>query len=69
MRPPPPMSDDEADFAFMEAISSFISLISVVISVFQDLISSMRSAMVGSDMLVAWPVDAVEVEGEGGGEG
>jgi hypothetical protein len=54
MRPPPPMSDDEADFAFMEAISSFISLISVVIFVFHDLISSMRSAMVGSDMLVAW---------------
>jgi hypothetical protein len=63
------MSDDEADFSFLEAISSFISLISVVISVFQDFISSMRSAMVGSDMVVEWPVEVVEVEGEGGGEG
>jgi hypothetical protein len=27
----------------------------------------MRSAMVGSDMVVEWPVDVVEVAGDGGG--
>ena len=36
-------------------------------SVWNDFIISMRSLMVGSAMVVEWPVEGVDVEGGGGG--
>jgi hypothetical protein len=66
---PPPTPDDEDALSFMEAISIFISLISILSSECQDFIISMRSAMEGSDMVLERLVEVVEAEGEGGVEG
>jgi hypothetical protein len=52
MRLPPPTPDDEDALSFKEAISIFISLISILSSECQDFIISMRSAMEGSDMVL-----------------
>jgi hypothetical protein len=54
--PPPPSSDGDDDLSFMVAISAFTE----DNSVWNDFISSMRSLMVGSAMVV-------DVEGNGGG--
>jgi hypothetical protein len=36
-------------------------------AVWNDFISSMRSLMVGSAMVMEWPVEELDVEGDGGG--
>jgi len=61
-RPPPPLSDED-DLSFMVAKSVFTE----DSSVWNDFIISMRSLMVGSAMVVEWPVEAVDTEGDGGG--
>jgi len=57
------LSDDDADLSFMVAMSAFTE----DNSVWNDFIISMRSLMVGSAMVVEWPVEGVDVEGGGGG--
>ena len=60
-RSPPPSVDDEDDLSFMVAFTA-------ANSVWKDCISSMRSLMVGSAMVMEWSVEVVGVEGDGGGQ-